>query len=192
MENINETIEKFKYHGMKVPENKLFIKVENPKQMMEKYLSMFLNNYQWLDEYDSVCEWLSDNKGRGLLLFGDCGRGKTILSQWVIPAILLECCGKVLKTYNVNEMNTGSLEVINKLKLFGVDDIGTEEMAVDFGNKRMYFAEIMDIVEKQNKLIVVSSNLNSLALQKKYGERILDRIVATTKQIKFTGQSLRG
>lgn len=64
-------------------------------------------------------------------------------------------------------------------------------MSVEYGNKRVYFAEIMDIVEKQNKLIIVNSNLTGAKFKEKYGERILDRIIATTHRIEFKGNSLR-
>jgi len=190
MEDISATIKAFKDHGMKVPANKLRIKIENPKQQMEKYFNQFVNNHVWLPEYDNVCQWLSDNKGKGLLLYGDCGRGKTILTQWVLPAILLSCSGYVLKVYDSNEL-ASNFETIIKSKLFGLDDIGTEEMSVEYGNKRVYFAEIMDIVEKQNKLIIVNSNLTGAKFKEKYGERILDRIIATTHRIEFKGNSLR-
>ena len=191
MKDINDVINAFKQHGMKVPNTKIQFNVPNAKQQVEKYLSMFVKDYKWLKEYDLICEWLTDNQGKGLMLFGDCGRGKTIMTQWIIPAILLESCRTVLKVYSVNELST-NIETITASKLFGIDDIGTEEMSVEYGNKRMYFADIMDLVEKQNKLIVITSNLNGVELKQKYGERILDRIVSTTTRIEFNGVSLRG
>ncbi len=68
-----------------------------------------------------------------------------------------------------------------------LDDIGTEEVSNVYGNKRLAFAEIMDSAEKYGKLVIVSSNLTVAEIKKRYGDRVLDRVVATTKRVLFEG-----
>ena len=43
---------------------------------------------KWHDGYDEIVEWLHDNKGKGLLVYGDKGCGKSMLCANIIPKIL--------------------------------------------------------------------------------------------------------
>ena len=36
--------------------------------------------YRHLPEYEQITDWMTDTDGRGLLLIGDCGRGKSIVA----------------------------------------------------------------------------------------------------------------
>jgi DNA replication protein DnaC len=72
-----------------------------------------------------------------------------------------------------------------------LDDIGTEDIAVSFGNKRAAFSEIMDAAEKKGKLVIITTNLQKEEIVQRYKERVYDRIISTTKRIKFSGNSLR-
>lgn len=124
-------------------------------------------------------------------MYGNCGRGKSLLGRFVLPAILLKYSGKITSVYDIQEMNS-RVDAVLKKHIISLDDIGTEEISVDYGNKRMAFAEIMDAVEKHGKLIIVSSNLDADSIKKRYGDRIMDRIRATTTRVLFNGESLRG
>lgn len=183
-----------KIHGMPLPAEKVFIQIPNAKTILEncfKYILSFQNiEFVWQPEYDEVVKWFEDNQGRGLFLFGDCGRGKSLLSRYVIPAILLKYMKRVVSVYDIQEMNAKIDEVMKK-HIISLDDIGTEELSVNYGNKRLAFAEIMDSVEKHGKLAIVSTNLKKDAIIERYGERIYDRIISTTYRIEFKGNSLR-
>lgn len=201
MQNKNEDLsfeqitDRMRLHGMKLPAERIHIKLKNSDYKLKDAISYFLQTEdrqtQWLPEYDEVSEWLSDNKGRGLFLYGNCGRGKTLLCQYVLPALLLGYCGKVVSIYNVQEMNNRLDEVLNK-PIVSVDDIGTEEVSNVYGNRRLAFAELMDVAEKQGKLVIISSNLDVDDIRHRYGDRTLDRIKSTTRRILFQGESLRG
>jgi DNA replication protein DnaC len=183
-----------KIHGMPLPAEKVFIQIPNAKTILEncfKYVLSLQNaEFMWQPEYDEVAKWFGNNQGRGLFLFGDCGRGKSLLSRYVIPAILLKYMKKVVTVYDIQEMNAKIDEVMKK-HIISLDDIGTEELSVNYGNKRLAFAEIMDSVEKHGKLVIVSTNLKKDAIIERYGERIYDRIISTTYRIEFKGNSLR-
>ena len=115
---------------------------------MKILFEKFVPNYEWVEEYDRVAEWLSDNKGKGLFLYGNCGRGKTMLAKYIIPALLLVECGKIVNYYDILDLKTKFDEVV-RYKIVSIDDIGTEEVLVNFGNKTDIFSEVMDMAEKK-------------------------------------------
>lgn len=195
MAGVNRILEEMKAHGMKVPNEKVNIAIHNAEKVFKNALSYFIGlengkQAEFLPEYQSVAKWLENNEGRGLFLYGNCGRGKTIIAQYVVPAILLKYCRKVVACYDAQEMNEKLNEVLQR-KLLCIDDIGTEDVSVVYGNKRLAFLEVVDAAEKQGKLLIVTSNLNHEQLVEKYGDRAMDRIRATTKRILFVGDSLR-
>lgn len=187
MRNFSELLQK---HGMQVPNEKVYISIENSKQLMLSAFAEFVPNFEWLAEYDQVADWMTNNKGLGLFMYGNCGRGKTLLAKYIIPAILLAKTGKIVRYYDIQELKPKYEEIISK-KIMAIDDVGTEEVIVDYGSRKDAFCEIMDIVEKKAKLIIITSNLTHEELISRYGVRIMDRIKATTKRILFKGESLR-
>lgn len=194
MNSFEQTIREMQQHRMKMPQQPQQIQIADSQTVLRSALSYFLHlegrQIQWLPEYDEVANWLADNQGRGLFLYGNCGRGKSLLIRYVLPAIILQHCRKVVSVYDIQEMNAHPDEVMSKT-LIALDDIGTEEVINHYGNRRLAFAEIMDVAEKQNKLVLISSNLNEQSLRTTYGDRTLDRIKSTTRRVLFRGDSLR-
>lgn len=193
--NFDKVIEEMRNHGMKLPNERTTIAVPNAQQVLSGAMKYFLSRYEgresvWLPEYDNVAKWLSDNNGRGLFLYGNCGRGKSYLCRYAIPAILLKYCRKVVSVFDIQDMNR-DIDLMLSKHILALDDIGTEEISIKYGERRMAFAEIMDAAEKQGKLLIISTNLNDKDIRERYGDRILDRIVATTTRVLFTGKSLR-
>lgn len=194
MTDFKSILSDMQLHGMKVQDDKVHISVPNALEVTKQAIAFFIGNEGkqavWIKEYDEIVEWLSDNKGLGLFLHGKCGLGKTIMGRYVIPAILLSECRKVVSCFDVLEMNEHIDFVLSK-KIISIDDVGTEELSIKYGERRLAFAELMDAVEKQGKLVIVTTNLPMDELTLKYGVRIIDRIMATTKRIAFNGKSFR-
>jgi len=194
--DFSSVVAEMRLHGMPAPILKQNIAVSIPeaheilKNAFDYFLSLQGIKTIWKKEYDEVAEWLTNNEGRGLFLWGDCGLGKSLLGRYIIPAILLKYSRKVVNVYNVNEMNDKIDEILLQ-QLISLDDIGTEEIINNYGNKRLAFAEVMDAVEKQGKLVIISTNLDKETLIEKYGFRVFDRVISTTKRVKFEGESLR-
>ena len=178
-------------HGYDFPRKIFLNRIENPGEVLKAALGYFVSpEAKWLPEYDQIAEWLRDNQGRGLFLFGANGRGKTVFSKTVIPAIILKYYRRVVAAYDAQQMND-KLEEILKKRVISLDDIGTEDVRVDYGEKRWAFPEIMDNAEKKGNLVIITSNLDARAIEAKYGVRTIERIKATCKRVVFDGKSLR-
>lgn len=194
MWNFDQTVDEMKRHGMPVPQDKVYVSVADAEAVLQCAMTYFLRlqgrDLVWLPEYSQVAEWLADNKGKGLFLYGNCGRGKSLLSRYVLPAILLKFCKKVVSVFDVQAMNKDVDYVLSK-HIVSIDDIGTEEQSVRYGERRLAFAEVMDAAEKYDNLVIVSSNLYAADIGQVYGDRVLDRIKATTRRVLFEGESLR-
>lgn len=192
--DFHSILEQMKIHGMNILPERTEICIPESNKVLTACFRYFLSHegkeFTWQTEYDRIAEWLSGNHGRGLFLYGDCGRGKSLLCRYILPAILLKCMKKIVSVYDVQQMNKKLDEALGK-NILALDDIGTEEIYMNYGNKRLAFAEIMDAAEKYGKLVIISTNLNRQQITERYGERIYDRIISTTERVEFKGQSLR-
>ncbi|MDR1503681.1 MAG: hypothetical protein LBT43_14640 [Prevotella sp.] len=137
-----------------------------------------------------MAAWLAANHGKGLFLYGNCGRGKSLLCRYALPAILLGYCRRVVSVFDTQQMNS-DIDLVLSKHIISLDDVGTEDVSNVFGNRRMAFAEVMDAAEKHGKLLIISTNLPVDDIRKRYGDRVLDRIKSTTTRILFEGESLR-
>ena len=82
-------------------------------------------------------------------------------------------------------------EEFSQYKIICVDDIGTETKVKKYGNTRDYVEDLVDLAEKQHKLLVLSTNLTFEQLQQRYDIRTLDRLRGLTRRVFFEGESLR-
>ncbi|MBS5875585.1 MAG: hypothetical protein KIC78_05365 [Prevotella sp.] len=193
MEHINfqQTIDRLKDTGFSPVPNTVNIHIPEAKRILWSGIKYFTQDKgQWLPEYNEVVNWLTGNNGRGLLCFGNCGRGKTLICGKIIPLLLNHYCRKVVSCYDAQQMNA-NLDEVKKKHIIYVDDIGTENLSIKYGEKRLAFAELADEAEKKGKLLILTTNLTIDELKEKYGERTIDRLRAITKTILFSGASLR-
>jgi len=191
MVDFEKTIEDLRETGFSPVPNEVHISVPEAKKALWAGLKFFTKeNAVWLNEYEDVARWLIDNKGRGLLCVGNCGRGKSLISGKIIPILLNYYCRKIVSCYDAQQMNADIDAVKNKHIIY-IDDIGTESMSVKYGEKRLAFAELVDEAEKKGKLLIISTNLSLSDLRDKYGERTIDRLRAITTPVAFEGESLR-
>ncbi len=194
MKDFESVVWDMKRHSMKVPSERVCIELDNAHEWLENALRYFLlldgRGMKWLPEYDEVVSWLAKNDGQGLFLYGNCGRGKSLMIRYVLPAIFLKCFNKVVNVFDAQEMNCELDKVLSK-RLVSLDDIGTECVLNQYGNRRTAFAEVMDAAEKDGKLVLISTNLQECDLRQQYGDRVLERVRACTKRVMFSGDSVR-
>ncbi len=184
------TVEQMKRHGFQMP-RKIPLKIPDANIVLAKTMKNFIGpGFKWAPEYDAVATWLAGNRGSGLFLYGQNGRGKTILGQRALPFIILQFCNMIVKSVDAQQMNTELEELLRK-RLLSLDDVGTEDVRIVYGERRWAFPEIMDAAEKKGNLVIVSTNLGPDEITNTYGIRTLERIKATCTRVKFSGQSMR-
>lgn len=192
MEQIDfkKTLEDLKVTGFNPLPNVVNITVPDAKNVLWRGLNYFTENAEWLPEYEEITNWLSDNKGRGLLCYGNCGRGKSLICWKIIPLLLNHYCRKLVSCYDAQQMNA-DIDAVKAKHIIYIDDVGTENLSVKFGEKRLAFCEIVDESEKRGKLLILTTNLSLNEISQKYGERTMDRLTAITTRVLFKGESLR-
>ena len=183
---------KFKEHNIDLNPLILHVKIANVKVKMEFLLNNLLPiGYKWLPEYDSIVAWLQDNERKGLLCMGDCGRGKTLICCKIIPMIFNSLNSKKIYNYvNAVDINR-RIDELKRKEVLILDDIGTEDVFVNYGERRYVFNELVDSAEKTGQLLIVTTNLDLNGLLNKYGFRTVDRLINITKLVQFSGISCR-
>ena len=172
------------------------INIPNAEKRLRGGLQYVVNmksgcNAEWNERnYRPIVDWMTDNKGKGLLMFGGCGLGKSVIGMYILPLLIKDVHKKVVNIFSAQELNK-KIDEILKLHIIYIDDIGTEDNLNSYGNKRMPFAELCDAAEKKGKLLILTTNLSIDELTQRYGNRVVDRLIASTKAVPFTGDSLR-
>lgn len=197
--DFNQIIQRFEKGEALFLADKVRIRIPNAEQRLRGGLDYFVKRYtfgkeshaKWMEKnYRPIVDWMSDNEGRGLLITGGCGLGKTLIAKHILPLLLQDSCKKIVSIFSAQELNT-KIDDILKLHIICIDDVGTEELTKIFGNVRCAFSELCDAAEQKGKLLIITTNLTATELEVKYGERTIDRLKAITKFVPFTGKSLR-
>lgn len=156
--------------------------------------------FEWLPEYDDIADWMSDTKGKGLLLIGDCGRGKSTILLSVMPMIFFRKFNKVIHPISAKEINmpdpkrgksTKGWEEAIKQWCFALDELGTEERETNYLEPFEPFNKVIDDAEKFVKLMLINTNLTKEQLLERYGERCYDRLIRLCRMVEFKGKSYR-
>lgn len=180
------------WKGLGQTDDRVYIKTPNARSILARGIKHFVGEKAvWLEEYEKVAEWLEDNKGKGLLCAGSCGRGKTVITQKVLPLIFNICHRKIMNVITSTALNE-RYDEFSKNKIISIDDVGIESVANIYGEKRHFVQEIIDEAERKQKLLVISTNLNEKELIEKYDYRTVDRLRTLTSLVIFQGESLRG
>lgn len=188
-------INRLKEVGYIPPPNAVYIQIPNAREILKNGLDHFVSrngqSASWLPEYEEISGWLENNEGRGLMCYGSCGRGKTLICQHIIPLLLSHYYRRIVSIYDSQEMNT-NIDAVKRAHLVYIDDVGIESTSVKFGEKRVAFCEIVYEAERKGHLLMFTTNLSKAELAEKYGDRTMDRLIAITRPVLFSGESLRG
>ena len=148
---------------------------------------------EWLADYDQIVNWLTDNKGKGLLLIGPPGVGKSEICMKVIPLIFRMALHKVFSRYQATELcNEATYRTSLRQRFIAIDDFGIEGTFYDYGNPHIVFSEIVDGIEKRGTLLIATTNLTMDEIKAKYGLRTFDRLRANMHIVVILEKSLRG
>lgn len=192
-----EMVDCVRQKGCDIGEGIPRISVANARKRMEDGLRYFLGDgYRWLPGYDDLTEWLTDNKGRGLLLVGTSGLGKTLFCRKVLPVLLAD---KVkMASVTAQEMNTRINDLL-KERCIVIDDLGTEDPRPKrYGTEQKPFYDLCNAAEQQGKLLVINTNLSTTpdprypsSIQERYGSAVISRLRAVTRVVVLEGQDMR-
>ena len=163
---------------------------EEIKEMFIKsfeYYDRTVEKYKHLPAYDEIIDWMVDTKGRGLMLMGECGLGKSTILNFVIPAIFRTKTNKILRSVPAKEL--GAVDR-NKAPFIIIDDLGTESIKNDYGTKIDAVADAISYAEDSSKTLLITTNLTPQALKERYDERTLDRL-RKCKVVIIKGKSFR-
>ena len=172
----------------------LRIQIANSRQLLLGGLEFFTRHHgEWLEGYERIADWLTDNRGKSIVVTGPYGVGKTILCMHVLPALIRRYHGKCFEKLRATELcNEANYRKAIAAKFIVIDDVGTEGQFVDYGNRHEVFSEIVDGIEQQGKLVIASTNLTPQELRRRYGERTFDRLCANATIANVVAESLRG
>ena len=160
--------------------------------------------YEHLPEYDEIIDWMTNTDDKGLMLMGDCGRGKSIILNYVIP-VLFRMKERVVMAVHAQDMskqipmNPRATAHINRSYmdyLLGsaypmIDELGIEPMINDYGEKFEGFNLVLNAAERYHRPIFVTTNLTEEQIYERYGDRTMDRLTHLCRTIHFKGDSLR-
>ena len=152
-----------------------------------KYYDRTIDKYDHLTAYDEIIDWMVDTKGRGLMLMGECGLGKSTILNYVIPAIFRTKTNKVLRSVPAKEL--AAIER-NVAPFIIIDDLGTESIKNDYGTKIDAVADAISYAEDSSKTLLITTNLSPNSLKERYDERTLDRL-RKCKVVIIKGKSFR-
>ena len=152
-----------------------------------KYYDRTIDTYTHLPAYDEIIDWLVDTKGRGLMLMGECGLGKSTILNYVIPAIFRTKTNKLLTSTPAKEL--GEVER-SSASFIIIDDLGTESIKNDYGTKIDAVADAISYAEDSSKTLLITTNLDAGELKERYDERTLDRL-RKCKVVVIKGKSFR-
>ena len=144
-----------------------------------------VTNFEMIPEYEEVIQWMADTKGKGLLMSGSNGRGKSTILTGVLPLLFL-ASGYALKTFNAQD-----LEINNLPWAVAIDEMGQDSVKNDYGTKVDAVEYAISHCENNMKLLILTSNLSRKQIVERYGFRVMDRIERLCKLVVFKGDSFR-
>ena len=178
-----------KVFGLDLTTERLQISIPDAENVLRLLLAERMgNNFKWLPEYSKVAEWMTDNNGRGLLLMGNVGRGKTEIGRNIMPAVINHHYRRIVNCYDAVDLSARKSEFLDNCWPLCIDDLGTEKDA----RSRDVFERLADQMEKRGRFLIVTTNLSAEDIRRIYGDRVFDRLKGNTTCIVFKGDSMRG
>lgn len=135
--------------------------------------------------------------GKGMLFYGHVGRGKThsgiCLMKSIIKKTKLKCKYIPMSDFTEKIISSGEngkyLETIRKFDVLFLDDLDKLSMASEWVQERVF--SIFDYMFRNNKTLMLSTNLESIPAMEQYfgrnGEAIMSRVAAKVIFARFMG-----
>lgn len=155
-----------------------------------------LCNYFIKDELN--CKKLGLDLGKGILLSGPVGCGKTCLMRLLRHLAPQERPYEVIPARNItfafNNIGFKIVEDFGDSKFYCFDDLGVEPTGKFFGKDCNVMGEVLlsrfELLIKYNIRTHATTNLNALELEERYGSRVRSRMRQLFNLIAFKEDSL--
>jgi DNA replication protein DnaC len=190
-----------------LPHTRLQFSVPNARERLEQELQRAVGpGYQWLRYqgqngkdicYDKIADWLSDNKGKGLLFVGTTGVGKSVMCRDILPAIIGGNDKDKIPVVTAEQMLTRADE-LKRASVVVIDGLGHEER-MNYGKTNNTFLDLCEASVQGGPLLIINTQLSTtpvhtkdfpLSIEERYGREVLDRLAAVTTMALYSGKSL--
>lgn len=189
-----QTISLLRQEKVSTPAQKIRVSLQDPKGEFTAAAKAVFDElgeqFVWLPEYDNIVAWLADNEGKGLLLYGAVGRGKSIVARYVLPMIFRAKFNRIMTVVSCANL-PDDIQSRAKSNFIVLDDIGCESDSVDYGNRYNVVEKVVANIADRGGLLICTSNLDYESLRSRYGLRIVDRLRQLCCRVVFNGDSLR-
>ena len=180
-----------RYRKMGFPESQMqYWTFENDDCSNEK-MSRMAKRY--VENFDTFYK-----DGKGLLLYGDVGTGKTYIACMIANAlidkgypVLVTNFSRILNTLQGTFEKQEYLDSLNQFKLLVIDDLGVER---DTGFAKEQVFSIIDSRYREGKPMIITTNLTmqKLATETELADkRVYDRLIERCFPVEVKGESRR-
>lgn len=180
-----------KYRKMGFPQSQMqYWTFENDDKGNEKLTNMAK---RYVNHFDALCK-----DGKGLLLYGGVGTGKTYIACMIANAlidkgypVLVTNFARVLSTLQGTFDKQEYLDSLNKFRLLIIDDLGIER---DTGYAKEQVFNIIDSRYRAGLPMIITTNLTmqKLATESDLADkRVYDRILERCYPVEVAGDSRR-
>lgn len=164
---------------------------DNDDRANEKLSNAMLNYVENFDKYKA--------EGKGLLLYGDTGRGKTFAACCVanalidkgVPVLVTQFTRIRNELWGMSEGRQEYLDNINKFPLLVIDDLASESKT-EYMGELIY--NVIDSRERANLPIIITSNITKEELENPADmtyKRIFSRLFGNCIPVKVEGKDRR-
>lgn len=180
-----------KYRKMGFPQSQMeYWTFDNDDKGNEKLTNMAK---RYVNHFDAMCR-----DGKGLLLYGGVGTGKTYIACMIANAlidkgypVLVTNFARILSTLQGTFDKQEYLDSLNRFKLLIIDDLGIER---DTGYAKEQVFNIIDSRYRSGLPMIITTNLTmqKLATESELADkRVYDRILERCYPVEVAGDSRR-
>mgnify|MGYP003292241619 CR=1 FL=1 len=151
-----------------------------------------------LRKIKAVVVWLCNSPRPGLLLYGNCGLGKTVMLHALHRLLTYPVGAFDVLMYSAERLvelfrdNRDLFYEVRSCRILIVDDVGCEPVrCVIYGTDYAPIRDILSWRYEHRLVTVLSTNLDDKKISSAYGERVWDRICESYDRIVYEGESFR-
>lgn len=147
------------------------------------------------DKAIKAANYIIANPGKGLMITGLTGSGKTTFAKALRSIDKLSCM--IHCTADISDLASPQMQEDFTRSSVIIDDLGSEKEYNEFGVKRELVAEfinafyIANVERKSGNRLVITSNLSGEDFLARYGARVYSRLKEMCAFVKFEGKDKR-